>query len=418
MKLEQYSLKIGEQEYKPLVIGGMGVDISTHELALEAARIGAIGHISDAMVLFVSDRRTNSRFCAEKSRIHRDSSDSYDKSQVKFDLGTLHEAELRHVRAVMEKKRGAGAIFINVMEKLSMGAPQETLSVRLRAALDGGIDGITLSAGLHTGSLGMMEDHPRFRSAKIGIIVSSDRALRIFLKSGRRYNRLPDYIIVEGPLAGGHLGFGEDWKSHDLRTIVRSVVALLQAEGLSIPVIPAGGIFTGSDAVSFIQDGAAGVQVATRFAVTQESGLPADVKQKYFEASEEDVVVNSVSPTGYLMRMLKNSPCLGSNVKPSCEAFGYMLSKEGACQYIEAYRNAPTDELGRKKAVKDKICLCYHFSKYNCYTCGHNVFRLKDTTRRLADGTYQVPSAETVLLDYLTSEEGMIRLPAPIACCQ
>jgi nitronate monooxygenase len=77
---------------------------------------------------------------------------------------------------------------------------------------------------------------------------------------------------------------------------------------LDIPLIAAGGIFTGSDGVSFLRIGAAGIQVATRFTVANECGLPAKVKQEYFKASEEDIVVNTLSPTGYPMRMLRNTP--------------------------------------------------------------------------------------------------------------
>jgi nitronate monooxygenase len=157
--------------------------------------------------------------------------------------------------------------------------------------------------------------------------------------------------------------------------------------------------------------GASGVQVATRFTVTEECGLPYKVKQKYFLASEEDVVVNTLSPTGYLMRMLKNSPCINANSKPSCEAFGYMLSKEGRCPYIDAYKETPVDASGDKLPVAAKICLCYHFSKFQCYTCGHYVYRLKDTTRKLPDGSYQILTAEHVFNDYLYSRDDTISLP-------
>ena len=289
-----------------------------------------------------------------------------------------------------------------------MGDPVETLRVRLLAALDAGIDGITLSAGLHTNSLKLIESHPRFRQAKIGIIVSSQRALAIFLRSANRVNRLPDYIVVEGPLAGGHLGFGADWQNFTLSAIVQEISKYLAAEGLRILIIVAGGIFTGSDAVEMIQLGASGVQVATRFTIARECGLPEKAKQAYLQAEENDVVVNSVSPTGYLMRMLNSSPCLNSKVKPNCEAFGYMLSREGKCEYIEAYQRAHAEGGDAFERVKDKICLCYHFSKSSCYTCGHYVYRLKDTTTRLDDGSYLLPPAEHIFNDYLFSKEQQI----------
>jgi len=412
--LDDYRLTLGGKEFIPLVIGGMGVDISTPELALEACRLGGIGHISDAMIAFVSDRRYKTKFTRLKSARYKNPPVDLDKSKVKFNLEELQNAQQQHVMHTMEKKQGEGAIFINVMEKLTMGSPAETLQVRLLAALDAGIDGITLSAGLHTHSLKFMEDHPRFRNAKIGIIVSSVRALKIFLRGANRVGRLPDYVVVEGPLAGGHLGFGKDWKRFQLETIVKEVLSFLDTKDLQIPVIPAGGIFTGTDAVEFLSTGASAVQVATRFTVTKECGIPEHIQQKYFEASESDVVVNFTSPTGYPLRMLTSSPCLGSNVKPMCEPFGYTLSKEGKCQYHDAYATTEINGRGRKLPVKDKFCLCYHFSKYNCYTCGHYAYRLKDTTVKRKDGSYQVLSVEHVFRDYLFSTDHSILKPEQI----
>src|SRR5665811_2338763 len=152
----------------------------------------------------------------DKTRFYKANIDNLDKSIIKFDLGVLAEATRRHVEATMQAKGSEGLIFVNCMEKLTMNGPRETLQVRMASALDAGIDGITLSAGLHLGSFALMEDHPRFRDAKLGIIVSSLRALQLFLRKTARLNRSPDYIIVEGPLAGGHLGFGiDDWAKYD-----------------------------------------------------------------------------------------------------------------------------------------------------------------------------------------------------------
>jgi len=195
----------------------------------------------------------------------------------------------------------------------------------MQAALDAGVDGITLAAGLHLGSFSLIEDHPRFRDAMLGVIVSSLRALQLFIRKTVRCNRLPDYVVVEGPLAGGHLGFGMDWKNYDLATIVAEIKAWLHAEKLNIPLIPAGGIFTGSDAVAYLENGASAVQVATRFTVARECGLPEDVQQEYFKASEDEIEVNQISPTGYPMRMLSKSPAIGDGIRPNCEAYGYLL---------------------------------------------------------------------------------------------
>jgi nitronate monooxygenase len=412
-RLDDFRLRIGKKELVPIVTGGMGVDISTAELSLVSARLGGIGHISDAMVPTVSDRRFNERFVTEKQKQYKYNVANRDKSDVHFNLDRLAEATRLHVGRTMEAKRGDGLIFINTMEKLTMNNPRETLRVRLSAAMDGGIDGITLSAGLHLGTLPIVQDHPRFRDVKLGIIVSSLRALMLFLRKNARLNRLPDYIIVEGPLAGGHLGFGLDWAQYDLKTIVGEVIRYLAQESLDIPVIPAGGIFTGSDAVEFLEAGAAAVQVATRFTVTRECGLPDKVKQEYFKAREEDIEVNMISPTGYPMRMLKGSPAIGAGIRPNCEAYGYLLDASGHCAYIDAYhRELEKHPDGKNISVLDKTCLCTHMRNFDCWTCGHYTYRLKHTSRQLADGSYQLLNAEDVFNDYRYSVDHQITLPA------
>ncbi len=410
--VDDFRLKFGKQELVPIMIGGMGVDISTADLALEAARLGGIGHISDAMVNTVADRRYNAKFVKEKLQQYKFNVSNPDKSVVQFDLGQLAEATRLHVGKTMEAKRGEGMIFVNCMEKLTMNAPKETLRVRLRTALDCGIDGITLAAGLHLGSFALIEDHPRFRDAKLGIIVSSLRALQLFLKKNARLNRLPDYIVIEGPLAGGHLGFGMDWAEYDLATIVAEIQAYLRAEQLDIPLIPAGGIFTGSDATAFLENGAAAVQVATRFTVARECGLPEDVQQEYFKASESQIVVNQISPTGYPMRMLTGSPAIGDGIRPNCEAYGYLLDSNGSCSYITSYNREVAEHPERKRPqVMDKTCLCTQMRNFDLWTCGHYTYRLKDTSRQLADGSYLIPSAEHIFRDYQYSKDNRVALP-------
>ncbi len=410
--VDDFRLRFGKHELVPIMSGGMGVDISTAALALEVARLGGIGHISDAMLPTVTDRRYDTDFVKEKLQKYKYNLDNSDKSAVKFDLGHIAEATRLHVGKTMEAKRGAGMIFINCMEKLTMNAPKDTLAVRLRSALDAGIDGISLAAGLHLGSFALIEDHPRFRDAKLGIIVSSVRALQLFLRKNARTNRLPDFVVVEGPLAGGHLGFGMDWAQYDLRTITQDVLDYLRAEKLDIPVIPAGGIFTGSDATGFLEMGAAAVQVATRFTVTSECGLPPEVQQEYFKASENDIEVNQISPTGYPMRMLKNSPAIGSGIRPGCESYGYLLDANGNCSYIDSYNREVAAHPDEKKiSVMDKTCLCTHMRNFKCWTCGQYTYRLKDTTRRNADGSYQILKAEHVFKDYQFSKDNKIALP-------
>ncbi|MDR1274885.1 MAG: nitronate monooxygenase [Candidatus Accumulibacter sp.] len=414
MRVDDFRWMLGKRELVPIMVGGMGVDISTSSLALEVARLGGVGHISDAMIHTVCDRRYDTSYVKEKLKKYKDNADNRDKSPVKFDLGKIAEATRLHIGRAMDAKKGPGLVFVNCMEKLTMNAPKETLAVRLKSALDAGIEGITLAAGLHLASFSLIEDHPRFRDAFLGIIVSSLRALQLFIRKTARNRRLPDYVVVEGPLAGGHLGFGMDWAKYDLATIVAEIKAWLSAEKLDIPLIPAGGIFTGGDAAAFLENGARAVQVATRFTVVEEAGLPDDVKQKYFKASESNIEVNQISPTGYPMRMLSDSPAIGAGIRPNCEAYGYILNGEGSCSYIEAHaREAGRDPDARRISVKEKTCLCTQMRNFNLWTCGHNTYRLKDTTRRREDGSYQVLTAEHVFRDYQYSVGDEIALPAP-----
>ncbi len=411
-RVDDFRLRFGKKELVPIMVGGMGVDISTAELALETARLGGVGHISDAMIKTVTDRRYNTKFVKEKLQLYKFNVANPDKSLVQFDLGRLAEATKLHVSKTMEAKRGEGMIFLNCMEKLTMNAPKETLRVRMIGAMDAGIEGITLAAGLHLGSFGLIEDHPRFRDVKLGIIVSSLRALQLFLRKSAKTNRLPDYVVVEGPLAGGHLGFGMDWSEYDLATIVAEIRQWMAAEHIDIPLIPAGGIFTGSDAVAFLENGAAAVQVATRFTVAKECGLPADVQQEYFRASEDDIEVNLISPTGYPMRMLKGSPAIGNGIRPNCEAYGYLLDASGNCSYVKAYnREVAAHPEARKVKVMDKTCLCTHMRNFDLWTCGQYTYKLKDTTRKQADGSYQILSAEHIFKDYQFSTDNKIALP-------
>lgn len=411
-QLDDFRLLFGTDEIVPIIIGGMGVDISISALALEVARLGGIGHLSDAMAPTAMDRRYKTSFVKDKLRKYKHNIGNPDKSGVQFDLGELAEATRLLVNKTMQAKAGPGQIFINCMEKLGMNNPAETLKVRMATALDEGIDGISLSAGLHLGSFELIKDHPRFRDAKLGIIVSSARALKLFLKRTARLKRHPDFVVVEGPLAGGHLGFGLDWKKFSLKTIVAEVLQFLKKHELEIPVIPAGGIFTGSDAVEYMQMGAGAVQVATRFTVVEECGLPDPVKQEYFKATEDDIEVNLLSPTGYPMRMIKHCPAIGAGNRPNCEAFGYLLDRNGRCSYIDAYNAEIGKHPGAKRVkVMEKTCLCTHMRNFDCWTCGHYTYRLKDTTHRLPDGSYQIPTTEQVFQDYQFSTDQKLALP-------
>ena len=113
--VNDFRLRFGKRELIPIVCGGMGVDISTAGLALEVARLGGIGHISDAMVQAVSDRRFKTGFVKEKLKLYKYNVANSDKSAVMFNLGRLAEATHMHVGRTMEAKRGDGMIFVNCM---------------------------------------------------------------------------------------------------------------------------------------------------------------------------------------------------------------------------------------------------------------------------------------------------------------
>ncbi len=414
-KLGDYSVTLRGRQYKPLMVGGMGVNISNSRLVLAVEKLGGIAHLSDALLMDVCDRELGTHYSQTKTRRLKQYINSPDKSEDSFDLKDLEEATKLYITHVMRQKTGRGLVLLNCMEKLTMNAASETLRVRLNAALDAGIDGITMGAGLHLSSLRLMKDNPRFREALLGIIVSSVRALKVFIQRAAQVERMPDYVVVEGPLAGGHLGFGDDWAEYRLEDIVRDVRKFLDDNGLQqIPVFAAGGVFTGGDAVRMIREaGASGVQVATRFTIAQECGLPDEVKQRYISSQPEDVEVNHFSTTGYPMRMLKYSPAIESDVKPNCETYGYLLSK-GQCSYIkEWFARKQARESGAPMPEHAKCCLCTHMRNYKVWTCGATVSRLKETTVKLPDGSWYLPTAEQIYNDYMTSMGDHIEAARP-----
>lgn len=398
-KMDDYRLRLAGRDLVPIMQGGMGVNISTKAMALAVAHAGGIGHVSDAMLPDLTDRLFNTGFTKAKARLCRAVDKMAGYAGFDFPLQEVRFAAKTYLEDVMAGKTGPGLVFVNVMEKLTMNDSVATLKARLLGALDAGVDGISLSAGLHTSSFAMMAQHPRFRDAMLGIVVSSSKALNLFLRRSAKTGRLPDYVVVEGPLAGGHLGFGIDsWREADLGAIVREVKNYLSEQRLDIPVLAAGGIFTGTDGVRLMEAGASGIQVATRFTVAKESGLPDAVKERYFEAEAGDVVVNGISPTGYPMRMLTASPAIGASLKPQCEAYGYMLAK-GECSYLKEYEKAVAE--GRAtEGICGKTCLCTQMRNYKLWTVGATAARLKETSSRGADGHWIQPSTREIFDDY------------------
>ena len=244
LRLDDFRLELKGRSLVPIMQGGMGVNISTAEMAQAVAARGGIGHVSDAMVPDLADRLFGTGFTRMKALACKALERTTGEAGFHFPVEKIREAAKLYLGRVMEGRTGEGRIHVNIMEKLTMNASLETLRARLLGALDAGVDGISLSAGLHAGSFALMSGHPRFRDACLGVVVSSRRALNLFMRKSAKTGRLPDYVVVEGPLAGGHLGFGADWQRFSLADIVRDVKGWLHENALRIPVIAAGGVFT------------------------------------------------------------------------------------------------------------------------------------------------------------------------------
>jgi nitronate monooxygenase len=273
-------LKFGTEEKECIVIqGGMGVGVSKNRLVSAVANEGAIGVIA-AVGLDVS-------------RGWRQTEESG---------AVALKEEIKLTRLMMIKgKRGLG---VNIMYALSN---YEDL---VRASLEEEVDVIFLGAGIATDLPSYAKDLGNTHT-KLVPIVSSARLARIMCEAwGIKYHHLPDAIIVEGPKAGGHLGFkpeqifNPDYSLENLIPEVVKAVSFYETER-KIPVIAAGGIFYGGDIKKFLDLGASGVQMATRFVTTYECDADDNFKQEYLKCKKEDIVVTD-SPVGMPIRVIKN----------------------------------------------------------------------------------------------------------------
>jgi nitronate monooxygenase len=204
----------------------------------------------------------------------------------------------------MARELSKGILGVNIMVALTNFADL------VRTAIDEGIDIIFSGAGL---PLNLPEFVNSTIKTKLVPIVSSGRAAAIIAKKwSEKFNRIPDAVVVEGPLAGGHLGFKEQAiydPEYSLEKLVPEVIqAVMPFEERyerPIPVIAAGGIYTGKDIHIFLQLGASGVQMATRFVTTHECDASEKFKQTYVNARKEDIVIIK-SPVGLPGRAIKN----------------------------------------------------------------------------------------------------------------
>lgn len=273
------SLKIGDLVARvPIIQGGMGIGISLSGLAAAVADQGGIGVIATAAL---------GVFCDDK------------------EVGYL-EASLKILRDEIRKAKEAtkGILGVNIMVALTNFADM------VKTSISEGVDVILSGAGLPLDLPTYLKEGAR---TKLVPIVSSAKAARIICKRWlTRYNMLPDAFVVEGPLAGGHLGFTTeqlDDPNFSLQKIIPEVVAVIsqfeREKGVKIPVIAAGGIYTGADILEIMKLGAAGVQMGTRFVATDECDADDEFKKTYVNAREEDLVIIE-SPVGLPGRAIKN----------------------------------------------------------------------------------------------------------------
>jgi NAD(P)H-dependent flavin oxidoreductase YrpB (nitropropane dioxygenase family) len=265
------SLKIGNLEISvPVFQGGMGVGISLSGLASAVANEGGVGVISSAGL----------------GLLYRDFSANY----IDASIYGLKE-EIRKAR-----QKTLGVIGVNIMVAMTNFADMVKTAIAEKA------DIIIAGAGL---PLDLPSYLKKESKTKLIPIVSSARAAKIICEKWKSlYNYLPDAVIVEGPKAGGHLGFKEDQiadKDYTLEKLVPEIVSELKTfeekHNQTIPLIAAGGIYTGEDIDNIMQLGASGVQMGTRFVTTHECDASDAFKQSYINASSGDIEIIK-SPVG------------------------------------------------------------------------------------------------------------------------
>ena len=269
------SFFIGNREIRlPIVQGGMGVGVSLSGLASAVANEGGVGVIS----------------CAGLGLLYRETSGDYVKNSIRGLKEELRKAQ----------EKTAGVIGVNIMVALSNFADM------VRTAISEKADIIFAGAGLPL-------DLPSYLTSGsktlLSPIVSSARAAKIICEKWlASYNYLPDAIVVEGPKAGGHLGFKKEQiedENYSLEHLIPEVVAVAEqySDRKSIPVIAAGGISTGEDISRFMEIGASGVQLGSLFVPTYECDASPVFKQVYIDASPHDTMIIQ-SPVGMPGRAL------------------------------------------------------------------------------------------------------------------
>ncbi|MDP8226624.1 MAG: nitronate monooxygenase [Candidatus Celaenobacter polaris] len=277
LKIDDLTIKL------PIIQGGMGVGISMAGLASAVADQGGIGVISSVGLGLLRDKHM--------------------KNYRAGNIIALRE-EIRKA-----KRLSSGIVGVNVMVAVS------DYDDLVRTALEEEIDILFLGAGLPLRlPNGVSIEFLKSVKTKIIPIVSSARAAKIIFQIWeKKFNHIPDGVVVEGPKAGGHLGFKPeqiDDPAYALEEIFPQVVSVIKPfrikYGKDLPVIAAGGIFTGEDIFRFLQMGASGVQMGTRFVATNECDADIRFKEQYIYCKKEDIVIIK-SPVGLPGRAIINN---------------------------------------------------------------------------------------------------------------
>jgi nitronate monooxygenase len=297
---------------------------------------------------------------------------------------------------VTAAKEAGGVVGINIMVAL-----QRDYEDSVRGALDAGVDAIIAGAGL---PLTLPAIHPTRETALIPI-VSSARALELICRKWERLGHRPDAVVLEGPLAGGHLGFRMeqlDLEENRLENLLPPVKEMAGRYG-GFPVVVAGGIFTGEDIRRFLDLGADGVQMGTRFLATEESSATPEYKRAVVDATREDILVahRPGSPCGLPFRVIRRSPmflsALQGRRQPLCDK-GYVLQKDDSGRFTRC----PAKDDGQ-----NFFCICNGLlssAGYNpdreepLYTVGDNARRV-EKVMAVADLMDELASPPTRVAD-------------------
>jgi nitronate monooxygenase len=298
-------LSLGGRNLLPIVQGGMGVGVSAHRLAGSVAALGGVGTISSV------DLRRHHPDLMERTR----GIGFGESAKALIDAANL-EALSREIARARELAGGLGLLAVNVMRAVGEYAAS------VKRALEEGIDAVVVGAGLPLDLPDLAAEHP---NALLVPILSDARGVQLIVRKWERKKRLPDAIVIEHPrLAGGHLGAAriEDLQDprFDFENVIPQSREFLKSAGIEreIPLIAAGGIRTHEDIARVQALGAAGVQLGTPFAVTEEGDADPEFKRVLAEARDEELVeFTSVAglparavPTPWLRAYLKLEPRL------------------------------------------------------------------------------------------------------------